>query len=161
IEVTTKIGRHGIVGVLKSGPGPTVMIRTDLDALPVTEATGLPYASKAVGKDKDGNEVGVMHACGHDVHITCLVGTARYLATHKEHWHGTVVFIGQPAEEIGEGALAMLKDGLFTKFPRPDYALALHVDSVMASGKVGYRAGYILANTDSVDITMRGKGGHG
>jgi hippurate hydrolase len=161
IEVTTKVGRHGVVGILKNGPGPTVMIRTDLDALPVTEATGLAYASNVIAKNKDGDDVGVMHACGHDIHITCLVGTARFLAAHKERWHGTVVFIGQPAEEIGAGALAMLKEGLFTKFPRPDYALALHVDSVMASGKVGYRAGYILANTDSIDITMRGKGGHG
>jgi hippurate hydrolase len=161
IEVTTKFGRQGVVGVLKNGPGPTVMIRTDLDALPVTEATGLAYASKATGKDHEGNDVGIMHACGHDIHITCLVGAARYLAAHKAGWSGTVIFIGQPAEEIGEGALAMLKDGLFTKFPRPDYALALHVDSTMASGKVGYRAGYILANVDSVDITMRGRGGHG
>ncbi|MGE5194170.1 MAG: amidohydrolase [Deltaproteobacteria bacterium] len=161
IEVTSKVGRQGVVGILKNGPGPTVMIRTDLDALPVTEATELPYASKATGKDRDGNDVGVMHACGHDIHITCLVGTARFLAAHKEAWGGTVLFVGQPAEEIGEGALAMLKDGLFTKFPRPDYALALHVDSAMAGGKVGYRAGYILANVDSVDITMRGTGGHG
>jgi hippurate hydrolase len=102
-----------------------------------------------------------MHACGHDIHITCLVGTARYLAAHKDSWRGTVLFIGQPAEEIGAGALAMLDDGLFKKFPRPDFGLALHVDSTMPTGKVGYRAGYILANVDSVDITMRGKGGHG
>jgi hippurate hydrolase len=161
IDVTTNVGRHGVVGVLKNGPGPTVMIRTDLDALPVTEATGLPYASRVKAKDKDGDDVGVMHACGHDIHITCLIGTARYLAANRAGWNGTVVFIGQPAEEIGAGALAMLKDGLFTNFPRPDFALALHVDSAMASGKMGYRAGYILANVDSVDITMRGRGGHG
>jgi hippurate hydrolase len=161
IDVTAKFGRQGVVGILKNGTGPTVMIRTDLDALPVTEATGLPYASKATGKDHDGNDVGIMHACGHDIHITCLVGTARYLASHRDAWSGTVMFVGQPAEEIGEGALAMLKEGLFSKFPRPDYGLALHVDSAMPAGKVGYRAGYILANVDSVDITMRGKGGHG
>lgn len=161
IETTTKIGRSGVVGLLKNGAGPTVMIRTDLDALPVTEATGLPYASKVNVKDKSGNEVGVMHACGHDIHITSLIGTARYLATHKDVWRGTVMFIGQPAEEIGAGAIEMLNDGLFTKFPKPDYALALHVDSHMPAGKVGYRAGFVLANVDSVDITMRGKGGHG
>src|SRR5437667_387012 len=161
IETTTEVGRRGVVGLLKNGAGPTVMIRTDLDALPVTEATGLSYASKVFVKDRGGNDVGVMHACGHDIHITCLIGTARFLAAHRDAWRGTVMFIGQPAEEIGAGALAMLDDGLFKKFPRPDYALALHVDSQMQSGKVGYRAGYILANVDSVDITMRGKGGHG
>ncbi len=161
IEVTTKVGRHGVVGLLKNGPGPTVMIRTDLDALPVTEATGLAYASKIEAKDREGNDVGVMHACGHDVHITCLVGTAGFLAANKDAWRGTVMFVGQPAEEIGAGASEMLKDGLFTKIRKPDFALALHVDSYMPAGKVGYRAGYILANVDSVDITMRGKGGHG
>jgi len=161
LEVTTGIGRQGVVGILKNGAGPTVLIRTDLDALPVTEKTQLAYASKVSAKDKDGNDVGVMHACGHDIHITCLIGTARYLATHKEAWRGTVMFIGQPAEEIGAGALAMLDDGLFKRFPKPDFGLALHVDSSMQTGKVGYRAGYILANVDSVDITMRGKGGHG
>jgi amidohydrolase len=161
IEVTPKVGRHGVVGLLKNGPGPTVMIRTDLDALPVTEATGLAYASKIAAKDRDGNDVGVMHACGHDIHITCLIGTARYLAANKDAWRGTVMFVGQPAEEIGAGASEMLKDGLFTKIRKPDFALALHVDSYMPIGKVGYRAGYILANVDSVDITMRGKGGHG
>lgn len=160
-EVTERIGRHGVVGLLRNGPGPVVLVRTDLDALPVTEATGLPIASKVVAKDKQGNDVGVMHACGHDVHMTCLVGTARYLAANKDSWRGTVMLIGQPAEEIGAGATAMLKDGLFTRFPKPDYGLALHVDAQMATGKVGYRAGYFLANVDSVDITMRGKGGHG
>ena len=161
IEVTTGIGRQGVVGILKNGAGPTLLIRTDLDALPVAEKTALAYASKVSAKDKDGNDVGVMHACGHDIHITCLVGTARYLAAHKAAWRGTVMFIGQPAEEIGAGALAMLDDGLFKRFPKPDFGLALHVDSAMQVGRVGYRAGYILANVDSVDITMRGKGGHG
>jgi hippurate hydrolase len=160
-EVTERVGRHGVVGLLKNGPGPVILVRTDLDGLPVTEATGLPIASKVVAKDKQGNDVGVMHACGHDVHMTCLVGTARYLAANKDAWRGTVMLIGQPAEEIGAGAREMLKDGLFTKFPKPDYGLALHVDSQMPTGKVGFRAGFFLANVDSVDITMRGKGGHG
>jgi len=161
IEVTPRIGRQGVVGLLKNGAGPTVLVRTDLDALPVVEKTALAYASKVSTKDNNGNDVGVMHACGHDVHITCLIGTARYLAAHKEGWRGTVMFIGQPAEEIGAGALAMLDDGLFKRFPKPEFGLALHVDSTMQTGRVGYRAGYILANVDSVDITMRGKGGHG
>jgi hippurate hydrolase len=161
IDVTTGVGKMGVVGVLKNGTGPTIMIRTDLDALPVVEATGLPFASKVVAKDAKGNDVGVMHACGHDIHMTCQIGTARYLAAHKDQWSGTVLFVGQPAEEVGNGAQAMLKDGLFTRFPRPQYALALHVDASLETGKVGYRAGYILANVDSVDIVMKGKGGHG
>lgn len=161
IEVTTGVGQTGVVGILKNGEGPTIMIRTDLDALPVVEATGLPFASKVVAKDPKGNDVGVMHACGHDIHITCQIGVARYLATHRDAWHGTVMFVGQPAEEVGNGAQAMLKDGLFTRFPRPKYALALHVDATLATGQVGYRAGYFLANVDSVDIVMKGKGGHG
>lgn len=161
IEVTTGVGKTGVVGVLKNGDGPTIMIRTDLDALPVTEATGLPFASKVIAKDPKGNDVGVMHACGHDIHMTCQVGVARYMATHKDAWKGTIVFVGQPAEEVGNGAQAMLKDGLFTRFPRPKYALALHVDSTLPTGQVGYRAGYILANVDSVDIVMKGRGGHG
>ena len=161
IEVTTGVGQMGVVGLLKNGDGPVIMIRTDLDALPVVEATGLPFASKVIAKDPKGNDVGVMHACGHDIHITCQIGVARYLATHKESWRGTVMFVGQPAEEVGNGAQAMLKDGLFTRFPRPKYALALHVDASLPTGQVGYRAGYILANVDSVDIVMKGKGGHG
>lgn len=161
IEVTTGVGQMGVVGLLKNGDGPVIMIRTDLDALPVIEATGLPFASKVIAKDPKGNDVGVMHACGHDIHITCQIGVARYLATHKESWRGTVMFVGQPAEEVGNGAQAMLKDGLFTRFPRPKYALALHVDASLPTGQVGYRAGYILANVDSVDIVMKGKGGHG
>ncbi|MBS0261382.1 MAG: amidohydrolase [Planctomycetes bacterium] len=161
LEVTTKVGRHGVVGLLRNGAGPTVMVRTDLDALPVTETTGVPYASKATGTDKNGNTVGVMHACGHDIHMTCLIGTAQYLTQHKSAWKGTVMFIGQPAEEIGGGAIAMLNDGLFRRFGKPDFALALHVDAALPAGQVGYRAGYFLANVDSVDITLRGKGGHG
>jgi hippurate hydrolase len=160
-EVTTGVGGHGVVAVLRNGDGPTVMLRTDLDALPLVEQTGLPYASKVTVKDDSGAEVGVMHACGHDAHMTNLVGVARYLADNKDRWQGTVVLIGQPAEERGAGAKAMLEDGLLERFPRPDYALALHVDSALAAGSVGYRAGPTMANVDSVDVTLRGRGGHG
>src|SRR5262249_15510720 len=160
-EVTTGVGGHGIVGVLENGKGPTVLVRTDMDALPVTEQTGLSYASKVRVRDKAGNDVGVMHACGHDMHMTCWVGTARVLAGMKDHWQGTMVFIGQPAEEIGAGARAMLEDGLFKKFPRPDYCLALHCDARHAHGHIAYTDGLALANVDTVDILVRGKGGHG
>jgi hippurate hydrolase len=160
-EVTTGVGGHGVVAVMRDGDGPTVMVRTDLDALPLTEQTGLPYASKVTAKDTSGTEVGVMHACGHDLHMTNLIGVARYLAAHKESWRGTVVFIGQPAEERGAGAKAMLEDGLFERFPRPNYALALHVAADLPTGFVGYRPGPAMANVDSVDITVRGRGGHG
>lgn len=160
-EVTPGFGGHGVVGVTANGKGPTLLIRTDLDALPVTEQTQLTYASIVKVKDARGAETGVMHACGHDIHITSLIGVARYLSENKDRWKGTVVFIGQPAEERGEGALQMLNAGLFEKFPKPDYALAMHVDSHLAAGKVGYLAGYTLANVDSVDIKLRGRGGHG
>jgi amidohydrolase len=160
-EVTTGVGGTGVVAVLKNGAGKTAMLRTDLDALPVTENTGLSYASKVQVKNKAGSEVGVMHACGHDVHMTNMVGTARYLAEHKADWKGTVVLIAQPAEELGEGAAAMMKDGLFKRFPRPDYALALHVSGDLEAGKIGYHAGYAMAADDSMDITMKGRGGHG
>jgi amidohydrolase len=160
-KVTRNVGGHGVVAVVENGPGKTLLIRTDLDALPVTERTELVFASKVTAKREGGLETGVMHACGHDIHITSLVGVARYLTANKDKWTGTVVFIGQPAEERGEGAKAMLDDGLFDRFPRPDFALALHVDSILATGKVGYLAGYALANVDSVDIVVRGKGGHG
>ncbi len=159
--VTTGVGGTGVVGVLKNGKGPTVLVRTDMDALPVTEKTGLPYASKARQRDKEGKEVGLMHACGHDMHMTCWVGTARVLAGLKDRWHGTLVFIAQPAEEVGGGARRMLADGLFTRFPRPDYALALHCDSRQPYGHISYSEGLLLANVDTVDITVRGKGGHG
>src|SRR5215469_604352 len=139
-KVTRNVGGHGVVGVVENGPGKTLLIRTDLDALPVTERTDLVYASKVTVKGEGGLETGVMHACGHDIHITSLVGVARYLIGHKDRWAGTIVFIGQPAEERGEGAKAMLDDGLFERFPRPDFALALHVDSTLATGKVGYMA---------------------
>lgn len=160
VEVTTGVGGTGVVGLLKNGPGKTVMIRTDLDALPVTEQTGLAYASKVKQKSEQG-EVGVMHACGHDVHMTCLIGVARYFASHKADWKGTLLLLGQPAEERGMGATLMLDDKLFERFPKPDFALALHCDASLATGKVGTRSGYTLANVDSVDITVRGKGGHG
>lgn len=159
-EVTEKIGGTGVVGILKNGEGRTVLLRTDLDALPVTEQTGLAYASQVKVKS-DAGETGVMHACGHDIHITNLIATARWFAAHKDQWKGTLIFLGQPAEERGSGAKAMLEDGLFTKFPKPDYCLALHVDSELETGKVGVRGGYALANVDSVDISLIGKGGHG
>jgi hippurate hydrolase len=160
-EVTTGVGGHGLVAVLKNGAGPTVLVRSDLDGLPVKEQTGLPYASKVTTKDDAGNEVSTMHACGHDVHMSCLVGVARVLKELKEHWQGTLILIGQPAEERGGGARRMLADGLFTRFPKPDFCIALHDDSSLAAGTVGYTEGFALANVDSVDIVVRGVGGHG
>lgn len=160
-EVTPNIGGHGIVGILKNGDGPTVLVRTDMDALPIIEKTELPYASKVLTRDKEGKEVGIMHACGHDMHMTCWVGTARVLAGLKKHWRGTLVFIGQPAEEVGAGARKMLADGLFKRFPRPDYCLGLHCDSRIPHGHVGYTEGLSLVNVDTVDIIVKGKGGHG
>jgi len=160
-EVTTGVGGTGVVAILKNGKGPTLMLRTDMDALPVTEQTGLPYASKVKVETASGGETGVMHACGHDVHMTTMVGVARYLAENKDKWQGTAMFIGQPAEERGAGAKAMLNAGLFRRFPKPDWAVALHVDASRPTGTIGYRGGYALANVDSVDITVFGKGGHG
>lgn len=161
-KVTTGVGGHGVVALIENGQGPTLMLRTDLDALPVTEQTGLGYASTVkVTNPDDGTETGVMHACGHDIHIANIIGVARYMAANKDQWRGTLMMIGQPAEERGAGAKAMLGDGLFEKFPKPDYAVALHVDSTAATGTVGFRGGYALANVDSVDITCRGRGGHG
>lgn len=161
LEVSQGVGGYGLVGLLKNGDGPTVMLRTDLDALPVTEETQLRYASKVKVENETGLEVGVMHACGHDVHMTNLLGVTRFLAEHRDLWSGTLMVIGQPAEERGAGARAMLDDGLFERFPKPDFALALHVDAALAAGRVAVRPGYTLANVDSVDITMLGKGGHG
>ncbi|MBL8848174.1 MAG: amidohydrolase, partial [Planctomycetaceae bacterium] len=160
-DVTTGIGGHGVVGLLHNGKGPTVMWRTDLDALPVVENTGLDYASSVRIELDDGAHVGVMHACGHDLHITNLVAAARYLATHREIWSGTVMFVGQPAEEVGAGAQKMIEAGLFRDFPKPDYALATHVDATLPTGMIGYRSGYAMANVDSCDITVHGRGGHG
>ncbi len=160
-DVTPGIGGHGLVAILKNGDGPTVMLRTDLDGLPVTEATELIYASQKEVTLEDGTKSGVMHACGHDIHMTNVVGAARYMASHRDQWHGTLMIIGQPAEEKGEGAKAMLADGLFDRFQKPDYAIALHVDPNLPTGTVGYRSGYAMANVDSVDIFVQGKGGHG
>lgn len=160
-DTTNNVGGHGVVGILRNGAGPTVMLRADLDALPLKEITGVDYASTVETKNDDGTDTGVMHACGHDIHMTNLVATAQYLAANKDKWSGTLMVIGQPAEERGGGATAMLKDGLFKRFPKPDFALALHVSSDLATGKVGVRAGYAMANVDSVDITMKGRGGHG
>ncbi len=161
LEVTTQIGGHGLVALLKNGPGKTLLLRADMDALPIVEETGLAYASKVKVRDKRGASVGVMHACGHDMHLTNLVGTVRYLASHRDQWRGTLVAIFQPAEERGAGAKAMIADGLLTRFPRPDFALALHVAADSPAGTLGYLAGYAQANVDSVDITVRGRGGHG
>ncbi|AKQ64876.1 Peptidase M20D, amidohydrolase [Myxococcus hansupus] len=159
-EVTTKVGGHGVVAVLRNGPGPTVMLRTDMDGLPVLEKTGLPYASKATVKDAAGATTSVMHACGHDVHMTAWMGTATLLARAKSRWKGTLLLVGQPAEELAAGARQMLQDGLFKRFPKPTHALALHVNTAPA-GTVEYRTGYALAGADSIEITLHGKGGHG
>ncbi len=160
-DVTPNVGGHGLVAIMKNGAGPTVLIRADMDALPVKEMTGKPYASRVTAVEQTGQEVSVMHACGHDVHMTVFVGTARRLAKMKDQWQGTLVMIGQPAEERGAGAKAMLEDGLFERFPRPDYNIALHVSASLDAGRIAYVPGYALANVDSVDITVRGIGGHG
>lgn len=161
LEVTEKVGGHGVVGVLKNGEGPVILVRTDLDALPVKEQTGAPYASTKVVKDDLGREVNVMHACGHDIHMTSFIGTARALYKLRDQWKGTVVMIGQPAEERVLGARLMLRAGLFSKFPKPDKAIALHCASDMPHGSVGIVEGYALANVDSVEIVVKGVGGHG
>jgi hippurate hydrolase len=160
-DVTENVGGHGVVAVLKNGDGKTLLLRTELDALPVKEETGAAYASAASSTDPAGKTVPVMHACGHDVHVTCLVGTARAMVALKGQWRGTLVLIGQPAEEVVQGAAAMLKDGLFSRFPRPDFCLAQHVDHELEAGKIGYVSGYAMANVDSLDVTIRGVGGHG
>jgi amidohydrolase len=161
-KVTTGIGGDGVVGILENGDGPRILVRSDLDALPVTEQTGLVYASTVKTRDAEGKEIGVMHACGHDVHMTCLVGTARYMASHKDQWRGTIMFLGQPAEESVAGAEEVIKDGLFTRWPKPDYGLALHCSpKSIPAGNIGYRAGYALANVDTLDVVFTGRGGHG
>lgn len=160
-KVTRNVGGHGVVAVLENGPGPVVLVRSDMDALPVTEATGASYASQVRLADAEGRQTGVMHACGHDVHMTCLIGTAKWLAQHRDAWKGTVVLIGQPAEERVEGARAMLADGLYQKFPKPSAALALHVAHDVAAGKVGFVAGPAFASSTSVNIVVKGRGGHG
>ena len=161
LDVTRRVGGLGVVGVLKNGEGPCLMLRADLDALPLGERTGLDYASEVRTESADGRVAGAMHACGHDVHMTNLVGTAAFLAGHRELWGGTLICIGQPAEERAGGAKAMLADGLFERFPRPDYAIALHVTPDLPAGSVGLRAGPAMANVESVDVLLRGRGGHG
>jgi len=160
-EVTEHVGKTGVVAVMRNGPGPTLLIRADMDALPVKEQTGLPFASKVRGKTLDGVDSDVMHACGHDTHITTWLGTARRLAAMKSQWSGTLVMILQPGEEVGMGAQAMLKDGLFTRFPKPDVLLAFHDSASLPAGVIGVTKGYALANIDSVDILVKGIGGHG
>lgn len=160
-EVKEGVGGTGVVGVLRNGPGPAIMVRTDIDALPIVEETGLAYASQITTKDEQGNEVGVMHACGHDIHMTVWTASAQIMAQTKDQWQGTLIFIAQPAEERSGGAKNMLADGLFERFPRPDYVLALHANANMAHGKVGYTPGYAMANVDFLDITIYGEGGHG
>ena len=159
-EVTEKFG-DGIVGVLKNGPGPTLLVRADLDGLPLLEETGVPYASKTRVTDLTGQEVPTMHACGHDLHMTIFAGTARQLAAHRDRWSGTLVFVGQPAEERGIGARAMLKAGLYQKFPKPDFALAVHDSATLPAGTIGILEGFNWANVDTAEITVRGAGGHG
>jgi hippurate hydrolase len=167
--VTERIGKYqnaqwigyGVVGVLKNGSGPTVLVRTELDALPVEEKTGVPYSSQVKTKNDAGVEVSVMHACGHDIHMTSFLGTAKLLTELKDKWSGTLVMLGQPAEETGDGANAMLRDELYARFPKPDFAIALHDDPKIETGKVGYTPGYAMASATSIDIKIRGVGGHG
>ncbi len=168
-EVTDHLGKYseagpvgyGVVGVMKNGDGPVVLVRTDMDALPITEETGLPYASKATGKNRAGDDVHIMHACGHDVHIATFIGVARAMAKLKDQWHGTILFVAQPAEEAYGGAKALLADGLYKRFPKPDFALGFHDNSQMEIGHIGITSGYTYANVDSVDVTVFGVGGHG
>jgi amidohydrolase len=160
-EVTEKVGGTGVVGILRNGAGPTIMLRTELDALPVEEKTGLAYASTAHTKDDAGHDVPVMHACGHDVHMAAWVGTATIMAQTRKDWRGTLIFVGQPAEERGLGAKAMIADGLFTRFPKPDVGVALHTSNNLPAGKVGVTPEYALSNADTLNITIYGKGGHG
>ena len=160
-QVTRNVGGNGIVALLENGDGNTVMFRADMDGLPVEEKTGASYASKKRVKNLDGEEVFTMHACGHDVHMTVLIGVAEYLYKIKDTWQGKLLLVLEPAEEVSGGARNMIKDGLFTKFPRPDFNLAFHVSASLPAGKVGYLPGWAMANVDSVDITVKGLGGHG
>lgn len=160
-EIREDVGGYGVVAVMKNGDGPTIMLRADMDALPLEEKTGLPYESKVMGQTHTGKDAPVMHACAHDSHVAILIGTARQLVERKDDWSGTLILIGQPAEEIGLGAKAMLEEGLFTKFPRPEYVLATHTSGWAPAGKISYTSGYALANVDSVDITVKGIGAHG
>lgn len=156
-----KLKSYGVIGIMRNGDGPKVLVRTDMDALPVEEETGLPYASKVVARNDEGKEVRVMHACGHDAHISMFIGVARALAKLKDQWRGTIIFVAQPAEELGTGARAMLKAGLYEKFGKPDFALGFHDKADLQIGHIGVTEGYTYANVDSVDVTVRGIGGHG
>ena len=161
-EVTEGVGQTGVVSVMKNGDGPVVMLRADMDGLPVVEQTGLPYASEVVATPASGVTTGVMHACGHDTHMAGFIGAAQLLTERKSEWQGTLVMILQPAEELGLGAIAMIEDGLYERFPKPEYVLAFHDAAAPApAGTIGYTPGYALANVDSVDITVKGIGGHG
>ena len=159
--VTNGVGGTGVVAVMENGPGPVLMLRADMDALPVEEQTGLPYSSQVRATSLAGVESGVMHACGHDTHMTAWMGTARRLVELRDRWSGTLVMIGQPGEELGLGAKAMLDDGLFTRFPKPSHVIAFHDSAMLPAGTIGYTPGPALANVDSVDIVVRGVGGHG
>jgi amidohydrolase len=160
-EVTAGVGGTGIVALMRNGRGPVVMLRTELDALPIEEKSGLPFASKAKGVNAEGTVVPVAHACGHDLHMSGWYGTAEIMSRRRNAWHGTLVLVGQPAEETNRGAAAMLADGLFTRFPKPDYALSMHDEPSLPSGVVGFHAGFFRASLDSVDVTIFGRGGHG
>ena len=160
-DVTTGVGKTGIVAVLRNGPGPVIMLRTELDALPVEEKTGLVFASKATMQNDAGVTVHLAHACGHDLHMTGWLGTATVMAGRRDRWHGTLMLVGQPAEEIVGGASAMLADGLFTKFPKPDIVIGIHDEPTLPSGQIGFHEGYFRASADSVEVTIFGLGGHG
>ncbi len=160
-EVTTGVGGTGIVAIMKNGPGPVVMLRTELDALPIEEKTGLPFASTVKTKNDAGEVVPVSHMCGHDLHMAAWVGTAELMVRNRERWHGTLMLVGQPAEEIVAGATAMLRDALFTRFPKPDFALGMHVEHTLPAGVIGFHSGYFRANSTALDMTVYGKGGHG
>jgi len=160
-QVTERVGGYGVVGVLKNGEGPTVMVRTDMDALPIREQTGLEFASTRTVKNESGETIPVMHACGHDIHMSSWVGAATLLARARDRWHGTLVFIGQPAEEVLQGAAGMIGDGLLTRFPKPDFVIGLHDTQLLPAGRIGVVAGPAYAASNAVDITFHGKGGHG
>jgi amidohydrolase len=168
-DVTYPVGQYtepgatcyGVVAIMRNGSGPTLLVRSDMDALPVQEQTGLPYASTVRAKSQTGDDVPVMHACGHDIHMTSLLGTAKMLAQMKSQWHGTLMLIGQPAEEVVKGADGMLRDHLYERFPKPDYAIACHDNASLPAGQVGYTPGYLMASADSINVTIRGLGGHG
>ncbi len=160
-EVTENIGGYGVVGVLENGAGPVLLIRTDMDALPMEEKTGLPYASIKKGISNDGKETFITHSCGHDIHMSVFVGTAKMMMEYKHAWRGTLLMVGQPAEENGMGAWNMMNDGLYERFPHPDYAIALHDDPFLPAGMLGYKSGPLMAGVDMMNVTIYGEGAHG